>query len=45
MYNLGQAPSRKKEQIAKGSNQEMCLEGLAARSQCGWSRVNEAGRV
>ena len=31
---LRQEPSRKKEQIAKGSNQGMCLVDLAGRSQC-----------
>lgn len=42
--NPGQEPFRKKEQIAKGSEQGVFLEDLAAGSQCGWSRMNEAGR-
>lgn len=42
--NLRLETSRRKEQTAKGFNQGMCLVVLAGRSQCGWSRVNEAER-
>lgn len=34
IHNPGQEPSRKKEQIAKGSEQGVFLEDLAAGSQC-----------
>lgn len=44
MDNPGQEPFRKKEQIAKGSEQGVSLEDLAAGSPRGWSRMNEAGR-
>lgn len=40
--NVRQEPSRRKEQITKGSNQGTCLVHLAGRSQCGESRVKEA---
>lgn len=40
--NVRQEPSRRKEQIAKGSTQGTCLVHLTGRSQCGESRVKEA---